>query len=293
MKKIIIIISLVIVGLGIITGIVLGIMYYRSFTRLFQDTNYPVSYRQKDGNMIINVKDKTKTGEVWTASLGDADFAAVEGKGKASVKKGKFKVSPVTPGMTILSLTKTVDIDGLNVDTVRIEFPIYINENEDGLTIDVLSSGTLSENFDVIGADTGYPVVLSGSRDIARTEEEYGIIGNIDFVKGRNDWTVEADSGEVLLSEYEEDGRSYIFLSLTGSEEIPDSDDTGGEGKEEDSGPVDTLAQREINTATDATEETGSHILTISSTSLGITVKEKVTFYSDGHMTFSQAEEDK
>ena len=40
-------------------------------------------------------------------------------------------------------------------------------------------------------------------------------------------------------------------------------------------------------------EEKGSGIITLSSSSLGISVKKKVTFYTDGHMTFEPVEEQK
>ena len=58
MKKLIIIIISVVLGLGIIAGIVSGILYYRSFIRVFKKTDYPVAYKVIDGNLVIVLKAK-------------------------------------------------------------------------------------------------------------------------------------------------------------------------------------------------------------------------------------------
>ncbi len=314
-KKTIIIAAIILVVL--IAGLIIGIVNYKQYTRLFKDTDFPVTYKSKNGNIILTVKDKSNSDITWTATIADLDYATAEIKGKASTKKMKCVISPVEAGITTLSLTKTADAAGINVDKTRIDLPIYISETPDGLVINFMDDGTLIEGNDVLGADTDHPVILCGNYVPYKTEEELGIFGNIDFVKGKSDWNIETDSEGLLvyLNESEDTERCYAFLAYTDNAGLVEDDASGTDSVEKITGTIIDPA-KEVSSATDATstsadsvdstnstnatnatnttiEEKGSGIITLSSSSLGISVKKKVTFYTDGHMTFEPVEEQK
>lgn len=314
-KKTIIIAAIILVVL--IAGLIIGIVNYKQYTRLFKDTDFPVTYKSKNGNIILTVKDKSNSDITWTATIADPDYATAEIKGKASTKKMKCVISPVEAGITTLSLTKTADAAGINVDKTRIDLPIYISETPDGLVINFMDDGTLIEGNDVLGAGTDHPVILCGNYVPYKTEEELGILGNIDFVKGISDWKVEPDSDGLMiyLNESEDTERCYAFLAYNDNPGLVEDDASGTDSVEKITGTIIDPA-KEVSSATDATstsadsvdstnstnatnttnttiEEKGSGIITLSSSSLGISVKKKVTFYTDGHMTFEPVEEQK
>ena len=324
-KKTIIIATIILVVL--IAGLIIGIINYSQYTRLFKDTDYPVSYKSKNGNIILTVKDKSDSDVIWTATVDDPDYAEVTIKGNASAKKMKCIISPKEEGLTIVSFTKTLDAAGLSVDKTRIEFPIYISESNEGMKIEFIDNGTLIEGNDVIGSGTDHPVILCGNADIAKTEEDLGILGNIDFINGRDDWTVETDSKNIIITtidnSYESsdensekastetdassaDNRCYMYLSYSdNSELIPDNENASQ--TDSDEAPEGTIidpsknsvtdAVPEETTATDAENESvtekGSGVITISSSKLGVSIKKKVTFYSDGHIVFGSPDNSK
>lgn len=346
-KKTIIIAAIILVVL--IAGLVIGIVNYTQYTRLFKDTNYPVSYKSKNGNIILTVKDKSNSDITWTATIEDPDYATAEIKGKASSKKMKCVISPVEAGITTLSLTKTADAAGIAVDKTRIDFPIYISETPEGLIIEFMDNGTLIEGNDVLGAGSDHPVILCGNYVPFETEDKLGILGNIDFVKGKGDWEVEPDEGLMIyLNESEDTDRVYAFLAYSDNTELIEDNASETDSQAESEEIIGTLIDPYTNspasnatvtdassttdaTTTDATtteasitdasatnansdttvsdatavdasnetsddapvEEVGSGVITLSSSSLGISVKKKVTFYSDGHMVFGPVEEQK
>lgn len=341
-KKTIIIAAIILVVL--IAGLVIGIVNYTQYTRLFKDTDYPVSYKSKNGNIILTVKDKSNSDITWTATIEDPDYATAEIKGKASSKKMKCVISPVETGITTLSLTKTADAAGIAVDKTRIDFPIYISETPEGLIIEFMDNGTLIEGNDVLGAGSDHPVILCGNYVPFETEDKLGILGNIDFVKGKGDWEVEPDEGLMIyLNESEDTDRVYAFLAYSDNTELieDNASETDSQAELEEiigtlidpytNSPASNATVTDASSTTDATttdasitdasatnansdtnvsdataidasnetsddapvEEVGSGVITLSSSSLGISVKKKVTFYSDGHMVFGPVEEQK
>ena len=316
MKKLIIIIISVVLGLGIIAGIVSGILYYRSFIRVFKKTDYPVAYKVIDGNLVIVLKDKSGSSNEWTAITDNTNAVSMETKGKAKASKAKFIVSPKNNSIANVYFVKSFNLGKLSVAETLISFAVYVSDDEEtgALRCDVIDYPTLSTGGTVIGADTAYPIALSGYAplidddyyyDETATESDAAaalIHGNIDFVNGKGDWTVEADTTEVFLREYDRGDRAYVYINYFGfgdvipdNEEDPDDDgDNGGNGKSSgDNSITDTGIDINNNTETDATEEVGSCELTFSNATLGISEKKKVTFYKDGHMIFSPVEEKK
>ncbi|MCR5103376.1 MAG: hypothetical protein K6B68_02845 [Eubacterium sp.] len=301
MKKIIIIFLSVFVGMLLISALIFGIQYYRSFTRLFKDTDYPVCYKQEDGNISITLKDKSGSKVMWYAEAEDADYISIEEKGKAKAEKTKYIISPKSAGITVVNFAKRMDVGGVSVDEAVISFNVYISEDEEtgSFRCDFLDFADLSYGDYVIGADTSNPIILCGKSSFF--EDDYSILyasdtdadkkrilGNIDFVNGKGDWQVEADNNAMMIKEFEEGNRTYCYLYLgsTDPREIDEEDHVLDEYRATASN-----ATAELSTETDATEVKGETVLQFASESLGIGRKIKVTVFKDGHMTFSDAEE--
>lgn len=306
MKKIIIIIVSVALGLAIIAGAVSGILYYRSFTRLFGKTDFPVAYKANSGNIIVIIKDKSGSKTEWMPVVAEEGYVSIEAKGKPKSSKAKYIISPSSKGITTVYFIKSINLGKISVAESLISLNVYVSDDEETgvLRCDLIDNVNLSTGGTVIGADTAYPVALSGYAPVQEDDyyfdelatgtdpAEAVLHGNIDFINGMGDWTVEADTDDVALRNIDRGDRAYTYIMYIGSyDTIPDSDEDIDDNG--DNTITDAMQSVERNTATDATEEIGSCELTFSSASLGISVKKKVTFYRDGHMIFTPVEEKK
>ena len=288
-KKVITITVIILILLGLITGFVLWFLNYKSYTRIFQDTDNPVSYKFKDGEMIIVVTDKKNTDLEWKAEVKDPDFVDIEEKGKGNGKSAKYVIKPKIAGLTEVYFTKSVKVDDIRYDKVNVTFMIYVSEELTGLQVNTLDNISLDYTYNIIGEKTEYPVVLS---EKVRADGDDGeTYGNIDFINGKSDWTVTAGDERIDIRDISQDGRDYIYLLYQDDAEI-DPNRIGYEASGNDAYFIPILEdepeEEPINTETDATVSTGEGEITISSQSLGITKTLKVTFYKDGHVVFAE-----
>ena len=322
-KYLIILIILLLIAAA---GAVIGFLNYRQYTRLFQDTDYPVSYKIKNGSIIITVKDKTGRNEVWEAVSEDPDIVSVVSKKKVSAKKATFTLSPVMAGVTNVSFHKSVQSGDIKVDYIDITFGTYASESPEGLVCYFLDEGTMETGKDIIGAATEHPVVLSQmpdesdeymidevSTDTDATDDSTDadfMKGHIDFINGRGDWNIESDIPNVNILYNSDNNREYAELQFISDEDLVQDDDTDRDEIETDTKAEEKIplatntepswddielllggaSEVDVNTATDATEITGEAVLTFSSESLGITEKRKVTFFKDGHVKFDKSD---
>ena len=269
MKKIIITIISAIVVMLFIAGLIFGIQYYRSFTRLFKDTDYPVCYKQNDGNITITLKDKSGSKVMWIAESEDPDYLSIEEKGKVKAEKSKYVISPKSAGVTVVNFAKRTDVGGISVDEAVISFITYVSEDEEtgGLRCDFIDVEEPSFGDYVIGEDTSNPVILCGKSSFY--EDDYSILyasgtdadkkrilGNIDFVNGKGDWQVEADNNAMMIKEFEEGNRTYCYLYLGSTEpvEIDEADYIMYEDNETASGTSATLETASGTSALETTE---------------------------------------
>lgn len=269
MKKIIITIISAIVVMLFIAGLIFGIQYYRSFIRLFSDTDYPVCYKQKDGNITITLKDKSGSKVMWYAEAEDSDYLSIDEKGKAKAEKIKYVISPKSAGVTVVNFAKRTDVGEISVDEAVLSFITYISEDEETgkLRCDFIDVGDISFGDYVIGADTSNPVILCGKSSFY--EDDYSILyasgtdadkkrilGNIDFVNGKGDWQVEADNNAMMIKEFEEGNRTYCYLYLGSTEpvEIDEADYIMYEDNETASGTSATLETASGTSALETTE---------------------------------------
>ena len=320
MKKRYLIIVIILL-LMVIAGAVLWFLNYRQYTRLYQDTNYPVCYKiSKEGNIIITVKDKSKRTEVWEASAEDPDYVNVVPKGKVSAKKATYILSPAAVGVTNVRFIKSVQSGSLKIDYVILNFGTYTRETPEGLRCEFIDEGTVEYGKDIIGAGTDHPIILSPKADpsndymldevssatnAANAAEEAKLMkGHIDFINGQGDWVIESDLANVKINYSGDSSRGYANLTLTENAESDMVSESANEESVDDpeKTPLATNTEPswddaaifdgnnpmvEFNTETDAKEMTGEAVLTFTSQSLGITEKRKVTFYKDGHVEFS------
>ena len=323
-KKVLLIIIIVIALLAIAAGVIISVLNAKQYTRLFQDTDYPVCYKIKDGNIILTVKDNTKRTEAWEVSAEDPDYVAITPKGKVSAKKATYIISPASVGVTNVIFSKSIQGGKLKVDYVKLTFGTYVYETMEGLKCTFIDTGSLEYGKDIIGAGTDHPIILSPEADPSydymidevssatnarnAAEEEKLMKGHIDFINGRGDWEVKSDTECVDVIYSGDSGREYINLSyIVGHEggliedSVTEEDDndpekaplaTNTEPSWEGVAIFENMNQVvEVNTETDAKEMTGEAVLTFTSQSLGITEQRKVTFYKDGHVEFSAVNE--
>lgn len=309
-KKIIAIAIIATVLLGIIVGSIIGIVKYKSYTRYYQDTDYPIACKEmKDRTLYLILKDKRTKNEPWSVEVTDPDFVEVTQKGRASGKKSKYILKPKMAGVTNVTFTKEVDLDGVKVTETVLEFMVYVSETPEGLKVSLVDQMALTYGDEVIGAGTDYPVVLTVAGALLGHEDEY--LGNIIFLKGKNDWKVEPDISKIDVVESDGDGYSYMMTVMSQGEDEPDQYEDEEYLKSMGSGDTatDLDAAREtfpdgivptpegmtfdygyFSTATDAEEILSEGEIKFSSNSLGITEIRKVTIYSSGRVEFTQVE---
>ncbi len=283
--KLIIILAAILLAALIITLLV--VFNYRQYTRLFQDTDYPVAFKEKDGSIVVTVKDKSGNDTVWFASCTDADFVTIEPKGKTSSKKAKYIIKPGNIGVTDITFSKPLNIGGLVINETGIVFHAYVSETTEGNRLEFIGDAELSYGLNILAKDSDHPVIL---REDAYSEEN-GLAGNLCFVNGIGDWEVKADNDDIYIYDYEEDGRVYMYLGYAPEATIVTLEEDS-EDIEISADPFigsETDAEIAYSTESDAMADSVTR-LTLSSKSIGIDKTYDITFSMDGRVEYSESE---
>ena len=311
-KKTIIILSIiavVVIAVAIFAGVKIA-KYRRQFNKEFSDTNYPVKYRYlPEGGFEYSIKDKANKDIDWEVILPDDEYLEVNTSKFG--RKTKFTVTPKGAGLTTIRFSKTIDVAGIKVSKVSIDYDILVREASDRLYINILGEGNLQERDDVIGAGTDNPVILCGEADFEDNPD--GIPGNVYFVNGIGDWEITSPDYSVAVAQYIEEDKEYYSVAIDViGEEVEDNytltDAVSEEEEEKKSSNIEqvdpitydksyiaspTVAEASGTDADSPVEIVGEGKLSFVSKKLGINRIEKVVFYSDGHVSFSEAEDEK
>ena len=282
-KKIIALIIGIAILVTILVVSIIAILQYKSYTRVFQDTDYPVAYREeKDRTLTMILRDDNTKKIKWNVEVADSDFVDVTLKGRDSGKKAKFIFSPKMAGVT------------------KMDYVIYVSETVDGLKVSVVDEPNLEFGKEVIGSGTAYPIILNG--DLSYFGDEESESGHLIFIKGKNDWNVEIESANVATDEFSTGDRVDIVLYYSEqgneSEDAADEDISKTDPEKatkldadfEEEPAFDAGTSVETNTETDALEIESKAEIKFTSASLGITEVRLATFYKDGHIEFSKVE---
>ena len=300
-KKIIALIIGIAILVTILVVSIIAILQYKSYTRVFQDTDYPVAYREeKDRTLTMILRDDNTKKIKWNVEVADSDFVDVTLKGRDSGKKAKFIFSPKMAGVTKVTFAKSVDAAGTKIDLIKMDYVIYVSETVDGLKVSVVDEPNLEFGKEVIGSGTAYPIILNG--DLSYFGDEESESGHLIFIKGKNDWNVEIESANVATDEFSTGDRVDIVLYYSEqgneSEDAADEDISKTDPEKatkldadfEEEPAFDAGTSVETNTETDALEIESKAEIKFTSASLGITEVRLATFYKDGHIEFSKVE---
>ena len=174
-------------------------------TDVFSDTDYPMSYQQDGGNLIVNLNGKESKELSWSYEVSDDTYVDVTLKGKEKNGKATFIISPKVCGIVHVIFTRKSEVADYSIDEVTIDFPIYVAETEEGLKVTHLEAAKQTQSSGgVIGEDTEFPVLL-------KTGENGMAI--IKFVNGSNDWVVDPDPlGYVDMYGAIDDDGDFIYV---------------------------------------------------------------------------------
>lgn len=325
MKKRYLIIAIII--LILLVAIVTIFMIRRSrrelrTTELFQDSDYPISFETKEGKVIVKLNGSKSPDLMWEAEIEDEEYVKVEAEGKERKGKAQFIISPLKVGSTRVNFVRRQEAAGHQVDVSLISLPVYSFEVKGTMAVDVLENPNIENDTMVIGAETEHPIVLCGKSEFYQNVDLYRsvmmdasgtdakaedvqnlILGNIDFLNGKGDWTIDSDNfsykedniGDRIFCElFYSNGRvAQETTESSGDSDEDISNDDFDEAVAEDSNASTESIPADYSSVTDSEAVTGETSITFSSNSLGITKKVNVTVYADNHMTFSDSEEKK
>ena len=304
-KKNIIIICIVAVVLILATIITVICVKNKKKTKLFEDSDYPVTYEKKDGNIVVTLKSKDDKGLSWNVYVRDSEYVDV--KSKKDEKKGKasYIISPKERGNTEIIFSRTNEISGFEYIEAQVIIPVYVYEDKNAkLIADIVEEPVIDENKTaVIAENTDHPFVIINEDNV----------GYIIFVNGASDWTI-TDENDYFVADIEtygdnseiaylEDVRSMGGNPITGELEDlskADSEDTSKDASDNNIYDLNTMSDEEIDaffsqyeaSATDAFPDYNlgacETTLTISSESMGITQKVKLSIDDEGNMTLKK-----
>ncbi len=297
---------------------------------LFADSNYPAYIKGQKGTLVVSLKSLEEKDKNWVVRVDNPDLVKITEKGKQKDGNGKFVLTPQAPGVTEVDFVKTVEYAGVQYDLFTFGLPVYVSENAQGYSIEYLEGSYQQIGYYVVGENTDYPIVLSGNSDNlglgfeyegepatetdAEEEEETAgpkILGNLNFVNGKNDWEISSENDVIKTGEYEKDGMLFVTLSYsesgamvgdesraTDTDAAPEDAKGHGTGNGSDATSISSAGDAAEGNATtgDASAvntNNGSNkaVLILSSQSLGITKKFNVEFFSDGNMLFTPVAE--
>lgn len=293
-------------------------------TELFQDSDYPISFEMKEGKVFVKLNGSKTPDLTWEAEIEDEEYVKVEAEGKERKGKAQFIISPLKVGSTRVNFVRRQEAAGHQVDVSLISLPVYSFEVKGTMAVDVLEDPYIENDTMVIGAETEHPVVLCGKSEFYQNVDLYRsammdasgtdakaedvqnlILGNIDFLNGKGDWSIESEEyfiredniGDRVFCElyYTQGGISVETTEAsTGSSEDKSEDSSeSSETAPEETNSSETASSTDYSSAIDTETVKGESSITFSSSSLGITKTVNVTVYEDNHMTFSDAEEKK
>ena len=250
MKKryFIIAIAVLLVILGVLVYI--GIAGASSNTDLFAQSDYPVKYSLKKGNMVVKLDGHRSRDLKWSFDITDDTKVAVAQSGFEFNGKAKYIITPKEEGLTRVRFFRTRNIAGSDINVAEIHMPIFVTNTNGVLNVTFLSDPYLVDAPLIIGEATANPVFIEDN------EEGSSVIR---FANGQGDWGVE--NPDNVLS---------INISADGNRTIA------------------TLSKIE-NAGADGVDVHNTSIV-LSSASLEVREELAVTFENDGTVTVKRAE---
>ncbi len=259
-KKFFIIAMIILVGI-LAALIVIGIRSSRKNNDTLADSDYPFSYMFKKGNLELKLDGHRTPKLNWEAQIQTDGIVEVAQKGSEKRGKAKFIISPKTSGTTRVNFVRALDVAGTKIAVATVTLPLYVSNTASGISLSCLENPVLIKGPDVIGESTSNPVILNNAGN-AGEEGENPVKGDIFFAAGKGDWTLESPDGNAEFSFSSDGGKEYAMVSKSGS-----SDNTQ-------------------NLSEGALVKTTEIIL--SSSSLKITEKIKVTFNDNGTVSLAR-----
>lgn len=244
MKKKFFITALVILLLILALLIVLGIRSSIISKDSLSGTDYPVTYKIKNGVITVNL-DGHKTRKLeWTAEVADSTIVQVDKKGFELGGRAKFVITPLAAGTTRVRFLRQQEIAGTTVNVAEVFAPIYVSGSGNSVYADCMEAPKLVRCPTIMAGDTAFPVLIN-------TDSEN--LPCLEFINGLGDWTVTNTDGMAELSTVPEGNKVYGYIKR----KTPD-------------------------TGADANSNNGNELSVIlSSPSLGQSIKLKVAYKAD------------
>lgn len=306
-KKKIIIISVIVLLIIILAVILIVKNMNKGKHKSFLSDDYPITYENKDGNVIIKLDGKKTPNANWTASFDD-NFVDVVQQGKTSKGSATYVISPKSIGFIYVTFDKSVEISGITVDYGSMTFPIEVYETPEGELIAECKADPLYEpEDDLIGENTDYPVIINHHYYLSHEEMNTPLKGDIFFINGQGEWSLESPDGYAEFEYYSEDGYDFVFVTrgygqVEGSDsEIPPADyvEEVSESKKQPEPDESKIVEGEVEdgvivaTITDSAQEASPEMVDsieviLSNESLGISETLVVQFKEDGTTSVSR-----
>ena len=218
MKKKFFITALVILLLILALLIVLGIRSSIISKDSLSGTDYPVTYKIKNGVITVNL-DGHKTRKLeWTAEVADSTIVQVDKKGFELGGRAKFVITPLAEGTTRVRFLRQQEIAGTVVNVAEVFVPIYVTSSGGLFYADCMEAPKLVRCPTIMAADTPYPVLIN-------TDSEDKPC--LEFINGLSDWTVTNADGMVEMATVPEGNKVYGYISRktpeTGTEANPNN----------------------------------------------------------------------
>ena len=307
-KKKIIIISVIVLLIIIILAVILIVKNMnKGKHKSFLSDDYPITYENKDGNVIIKLDGKKTPNANWTASFDD-NFVDVVQDGKTSKGTATYVISPKSIGFIYVTFDKSIEISGITVVYGSMTFPIEVYESPEGALIAECKADPVYESEDdLIGENTDYPVIINHHYYLSDEEMNTPLKGDLFFINGQGDWTLESPDGYADFDFYSEDGYEFVFITrgygqVEGSDsEIPPADyeEEQSESKKQPEPDESKIEEGKVEpgvivaTMTDSVEENSpeqvdSAEIILSNEALGISETLIVSFRENGMVAVSR-----
>ena len=272
-KKFFIIAMIVLVGI-LATLIVIGIKSSRKNDDTLATSDYPFSYMMKKGNIELKLDGHRTPKLKWETQIQTDGVVQVAQKGSERRGKAKYIISPTTSGTTRVNFVRSLDVAGTKVDVATVTLPIYVTEANGVLNLTFLENPYLIKGPDVIGESSSNPAVINNAAAVSSVNTDNSqdgsaenvssdtLRGDIFFPNGKGDWTLESPDGNAEFTFANDGGKDYATVTKSGG-----ADNTQN------------LSEGALVKTTE---------ITLSSSSLKISEKLKVTFNDDGTVKLSK-----
>ncbi|MBO4863668.1 MAG: hypothetical protein J5517_04845 [Eubacterium sp.] len=204
MKKRFFIIAMVIL-LGILAAlIVIGIRSSRKNDDLFADSEYPISYTIKNGIITIKLDGHRTPDLPWEVRIADESIVSVTQKSSGRDTKDTYIVMPKAAGTTRVNFVKSMNISGTAVEIANINLPLYITSSGNSFDTSCLEEPYLVKGPEVISEGSDHPVILNDTG---------ALMGDIYFVNGKGDWTLDSPDGVAVFDYKSDNGNDYVNIT--------------------------------------------------------------------------------